>query len=51
MPRVLDPFRFVLMAIAGWMNQRQLQMIDSLREETGFFEQRLALSIGREVKG
>src|SRR6516164_7865589 len=33
MPRVLDPFRFVLMAVAGWMNQRQLQVIDYLREE------------------
>ena len=29
---VLDPFRFVLIAVAGWMNQRQLQMIDYLRE-------------------
>ena len=28
MPRVLDPFRFVLVAVAGWMNQRQLQIID-----------------------
>ena len=27
-PRVLDPFRFVLIAMAGWMNQRQLQIID-----------------------
>ena len=33
MPRVLDPFRFVLIAVAGWMNQRQLQIIDYLREE------------------
>src|ERR1700686_1847173 len=33
MPRVLDPFRFVLIAVARWMNQRQLQMIDYLREE------------------
>jgi len=36
MPRVLDPFRFLLIAVAGWMNQRQLQMIDYLREETAF---------------
>src|SRR5579863_9279591 len=36
MPSVLDPFRFVLMAVAGWMNQRQLQIIDSLREETPY---------------
>jgi hypothetical protein len=35
MPRVLDPFRFVLISIAGWMNQRQLQIIDYLREQLG----------------
>jgi hypothetical protein len=28
MPKVLDPFRFALIAFTGWMNQRQLQMID-----------------------
>ena len=33
MLRVLDPFRFVLIAVAGWMNQRECQMIDYLREE------------------
>jgi hypothetical protein len=33
MTRALDPFRFVLVAVAGWMNQRQLQVIDYLREE------------------
>jgi len=33
MPTVLDPFQFVLIAVAGWMNQRQLQMIEYLREE------------------
>ena len=33
MTRVLDPFRFVLIAVAGWMNQHQLQMIEYLREE------------------
>lgn len=27
MPRVLDPFRFVPIAVAGWMNQPQLQII------------------------
>ena len=30
---VLDPFRFVLIAVAGWMNQAQQQMIEYLREE------------------
>src|SRR5260370_29876546 len=33
MLRVLNPFRFVLIAVAGWMNARQLQMIEYLREE------------------
>src|ERR1700733_14235872 len=33
MTRALDPFRFMLVAVAGWMNQRQLQVIDYLREE------------------
>ena len=27
MPKVLDPFRFLLIAVAGRMNQRQLQVI------------------------
>ena len=29
----LDPFRFVLISIAGWMNQQQQQAIDYLCEE------------------
>ena len=33
MPRVLDPFRFVLIAVSGWMNQQRLVIIDYLREE------------------
>src|SRR5215471_2858486 len=33
MLKSLDPFRFLLIAVAGWMNQRQLQVIDYLREE------------------
>jgi hypothetical protein len=31
--RVLDPFRFVLISIAGWMNEPQQQAIEYLREE------------------
>jgi hypothetical protein len=30
---VLDPFRFVVISVAGWMNQRQREAIDYLREE------------------
>ena len=36
MSKVLDPFRFVLIALAGWMNHRQYQVIDYLREENVF---------------
>ena len=33
MARTLDPLQFVLMAMAGWMNQRQQQVIEYLQEE------------------
>jgi hypothetical protein len=33
MPRTLDPFRVLLVAVAGWMNQQQQQVIEYLREE------------------
>jgi putative transposase len=41
MPRVLDPFRFVLIAVAGWMNQHQLQIIHYLREENRVLREQL----------
>ncbi len=41
MPRFLDPFRFVLIAVAGWMNQRQLRVIDYLREENRVLREQL----------
>src|SRR5258706_9307670 len=47
MLRVLDPFRFVVIAVAGWMNQRQLQMIDYLREENRILREQLG---GRRVR-
>jgi len=47
MPRVLDPFRFVLITVAGWMNQRQLQIIDYLREENRVLREQLD---GRRVR-
>jgi putative transposase len=31
--KVFDPFRFMLISVAGWMNQQQLDAIDYLREE------------------
>jgi hypothetical protein len=39
MPRVLDPIQFVLISLAGWMKQRQLQMIEYLREENRVLRQ------------
>ena len=42
MPTVLDPFRFVLIVVAGWMNQRQLQMIEYLREENRVLREQLS---------
>jgi putative transposase len=47
MPRVLDPFRFVLISVAGWMNQSQLQMIDYLREENRVLREQLG---GRRLR-
>src|ERR1700693_3093624 len=47
MPRVRDPFRFVLIAVAGWMNQHQLQIIDYLREENRVLREQLG---GRRVR-
>lgn len=47
MPRLLDPFRFVLIAVAGWMNQRQLHVIDCLREENRVLREQLG---GRRVR-
>jgi len=41
MPIALDPFRFVLIALAGWMNQHQLQMIDYLPEENRVLREQL----------
>jgi putative transposase len=37
----LDPFRFVLIAVAGWMNQAQLQIIYCLREENRVLREQL----------
>jgi hypothetical protein len=41
MPTVLDPFRFLLIAVAGWMNQHQLLAIDYLREENRILREQL----------
>ena len=41
MPTVLDPFRFLVIALAGWTNQRQLWIIDYLREENRVLREQL----------
>ena len=41
MSKLLDPFRFMLVAVAGWMNQRQLQVIEYLREENRVLREQL----------
>jgi len=47
MQRALDPFRFLLMAVAGWMNQHQLLVIDYLREENRILREQLG---GRRLR-
>jgi hypothetical protein len=41
MPRMLDPLQFLLVAVAGWMNQRQQQTIEYLREENRVLREQL----------
>ena len=41
MQRVLDPFRFLPVTVAGWMNQRQLQVIEHQREENRVLREQL----------
>jgi putative transposase len=43
----LDPFRFLLISIAGWMNQRQQDAIEYLREENRVLRQQLG---GRRLR-
>ena len=38
---VLDPFRFLLISVAGWMNQQQKSPIDYLREENRILREQL----------
>jgi hypothetical protein len=47
MLKPLDPFRFLLIAVAGWMNQHQLRVIDYLREENRVLREQLA---GRRLR-
>jgi hypothetical protein len=47
MPTALDPFRFLLIALAGWMNHRQLYVIEYLREENRVLREQLG---GRRLR-
>jgi putative transposase len=38
---VLDPFRFLLIAVSGWMNQTQVKTIEYLREENRALREQL----------
>jgi hypothetical protein len=37
----LDPFRFVLIAVSGWVNRQQLELINYLREENRVLREQL----------
>jgi hypothetical protein len=41
MSHLLDPCRFVLIALSGWMNSRQSLLIDYLREENRVLREQL----------
>ena len=41
MTKSMDPFRFLLIALSGWMNQQQLQLIDFLRGENRVLREQL----------
>lgn len=41
MPKTLDPFRLLLIAVAGWMNHQQQQVLDYLREENRVLREQL----------
>jgi transposase-like protein len=44
---VLDPFRFLLISLAGWINQQQQQAIAYLREENKVLREQLG---GRRIR-
>jgi hypothetical protein len=47
MPRVLDPFQFVIIAVSGWMNDCQRQTIEYLREENRILREQMG---GRRIR-
>lgn len=47
MAKTLNPFQFVVIAIAGWMNQPQQEMIEYLRQENRVLREQLG---GRRLR-
>jgi predicted transcriptional regulator len=47
MQPVLSPFQFVVTALAGWMNQRQSEVVDYLREENRVLREQIG---GRRLR-
>ena len=47
MKKILDSFRFLLLAMTGWRNQAQQQMIEYLREENRVLREQLG---GRRLR-
>ena len=41
MEKALSPFHFVVIVLAGWMNQRQQDVIEYLREENRVLREQL----------
>ena len=41
MTLALDPFRLLLISLAGWMNQQQQEVIDYLQEENRILREQL----------
>ena len=41
MEKMLNPFQFVVILLAGWMNQRQQDVIEYLREENRVLREQL----------
>ena len=41
MKKALNPFQFIVIVLAGWMNQRQQNVIEYLREENRVLREQL----------
>jgi hypothetical protein len=47
--KVLNPFQFVVIVLAGWMNQRQQNVIEYLREENRVLREQLGARRGSRM--